>query len=198
MANYKVTKEMTATKIKNAVKIDLFNEFEIFLKEKFGEENVGMVRYGSTPKNELAFIVGAVNDEGFEYDVVATINPTVKDWKEKRTKSRTTDAFDFEQYKEDYEDYLTEKATKQAEAKAKKGTNKSKAEKEKELAEKKAELEKIQKLVKERQEKELAEKIAKAKTAEITTEITDETTEEVTTEITDEIDGDIEGEITNE
>lgn len=166
MANYTITKDMTATKIKNNVKIDLFNEFEIFLKEKYGAENVAMVRYGSTPKNELAFVVGAVNDEGFEYDLVATINPTVKDWKEKKTKSRTTEAFDFEQYKEDYDNYLTEKATKQAESKAKKGVNKSKAEKEKELAEKKAELEKIQKAVIEKQKKELAEKVAKAKSDE--------------------------------
>lgn len=170
MANYTITKDMTATKIKNNVKIDLCNEFEIFLKEKYGAENVAMVRYGSTPKNELAFVVGAVNDEGFEYDLVATINPTVKDWKEKKTKSRTTEAFDFEQYREDYDNYLTEKATKQAESKAKKGVNKSKSEKEKELAEKKAELEKIQKAVIEKQKKELAEKIAKAKADENTNE----------------------------
>ena len=174
MVNYKITKDMTATKIKNTVKIDLFNEFEIFLKEKYGAENVAMVRYGSTPKNELAFIVGAVSDEGFEYDIVATINPTVKDWKDKKTKSRTTEAFDFEQYKEDYDNYLTEKATKQAESKAKKGVNKSKAEKEKELAEKKAELEKIQKAVIEKQKKELAEKVAKAKAEESTEENTEE------------------------
>ena len=180
MANYTITKDMTATKVKNNVKIDLFNEFEIFLKEKYGDENVAMVRYGSTPKNELAFIVGSVDEEGFEYDVVATINPTVKDWKEKKTKSRTTEAFDFEQYKEDYDNYLTEKATKQAESKAKKGINKSKAEKEKELAEKKAELEKIQRAVIEKQKKALAEKVAKAKAK--AEENTNESTEENTNE----------------
>ena len=118
MATFKVTKEMTATKIKSAIKATLLNEFEQFLIQKYGDSAVGMVRYGSTPKNELAFIVGSIEDDGFEYDVVATVNATVKDWKEKKTKSRTTEAFDFEQYKADYDDYLTEKATKQAESKA--------------------------------------------------------------------------------
>ena len=119
-----------------------------------------MVRYGSTPKNELAFIVGSIEDDGFEYDVVATVNPTVKDWKEKKTKSRTTDAFDFEQYKADYDNYLTEKATKQAESKARRNV---KSEKEQEKAERKAELEQAIQRADEKSKAKTAEQVANAK-----------------------------------
>lgn len=160
MATFKVTKEMTVTKIKNAIKANLLNDFEQFLVQKYGENAVGMVRYGSTPKNELAFIAGSVEDDGFEYDVVATVNPTVKDWKEKKTKSRTTAAFDFEQYKTDYDDYLTDKATKQAESKTKKNV---KSAKEQEKAERKAELEQAEKRAEEKTRAKLAEQLAKAK-----------------------------------
>ena len=160
MATFKVTKEMTATKIKNAIKANLLNDFEEFLIQKYGDNAVGMVRYGSTPKNELAFIVGSIEDEGFEYDVVATVNPTVKDWKEKKTKSRTTDAFDFEQYKADYDDYLTEKATKQAESNARKNV---KSAKEQEKAERKAEVEAAAKRAMEKSKAKTAEEVAKAK-----------------------------------
>ena len=160
MATFKVTKEMTATKIKNAIKTNLLNDFEEFLIQKYGENAVGMVRYGSTPKNELAFIVGSIEDEGFEYDVVATVNPTVKDWKEKKTKSRTTDAFDFEQYKADYDDYLTDKATKQAESNARKNV---KSAKEQEKAEHKAETEAAAKRAMEKSKAKTAEEVAKAR-----------------------------------
>ena len=160
MATFKVTKEMTATKIKNAIKANLLNDFEQFLIQKYGENAVGMVRYGSTPKNELAFIVGSVDDDGFEHDVVATVNPTVKDWKEKKTKSRTIDAFDFEQYKVDYDDYLTDKATKQAESKARKNV---KSAKEQEKAERKAEVEAAAKRAMEKSKAKTAEEVAKAK-----------------------------------
>ena len=160
MATFKVTKEMTATKIKSAIKTTLLNEFEQFLIQKYGDSAVGMVRYGSTPKNELAFIVGSIEDDGFEYDVVATVNPTVKDWKEKKTKSRTTDAFDFEQYKADYDDYLTEKATKQAESKARRNV---KSEKEQAKAERRAEVELAAQRAKEKTDKKYAEMVANAK-----------------------------------
>ena len=160
MATFKVTKEMTATKIKSAIKTTLLNEFEQFLIQKYGDSAVGMVRYGSTPKNELAFVVGSIEEDGFEYDVVATVNPTVKDWKEKKTKSRTTEAFDFEQYKADYDDYLTEKATKQAESKARRNV---KSEKEQAKAERMAELELAAQRAKEKVDKKYAEMVANAK-----------------------------------
>ena len=160
MATFKVTKEMTVTKIKNAIKANLLNDFEQFLIQKYGDNAVGMVRYGSTPKNELAFIVGSVDDDGFEHDVVATVNPTVKDWKEKKTKSRTTDAFDFEQYKADYDNYLTDKATKQAESNARKNV---KSAKEQEKSERKAETEAAAKRAMEKSKAKTAEEVAKAR-----------------------------------
>jgi hypothetical protein len=106
------------------------------------------------------FVLGTIDDDGFEYDVVATVNPTVKDWKEKKTKSRTTDAFDFEQYKADYDNYLTEKATKQAESKARKNV---KSEKELAKAERKAELEQAAQRAKEKTDQKYAEMVANAK-----------------------------------
>ena len=160
MATFKVTKEMTPTKIKGAIKATLLNEFEQFLIQKYGDSAVGMVRYGSTPKNELAFIVGSIEDEGFEYDVVATVNLTIKDWKEKKTKSRTTEAFNFKQYKTDYDNYLTEKATKQAESKARRNV---KSEKEQAKAERRAEVELAAQRAKEKTDKKYAEMVANAK-----------------------------------
>lgn len=160
MATFKVTKEMTATKIKNAIKANLLNDFEQFLVQKYGESAVGMVRYGSTPKNELAFTVGTVYEDSVEYDAVATINPTVKDWKEKKTKSRTTDAFNFEEYKADYENYWTDKANKQAESKARKNV---KSAKEQEKAERKTELEQAIQRANEKSKAKTAEQVAKVK-----------------------------------
>lgn len=160
MATFKVTKEMTATKIKNAIKANLLNDFEQFLVQKYGENAVGMVRYGSTPKNELGFVVGSVDDDGIEYDVVATVNPTVKDWKEKQTKSRTIVSFDFEIHKKEYDNYLTDKATKQAESKARKNV---KSEKEQAKAERKAELEQAIQRADEKSRAKTAEQVANAK-----------------------------------
>ena len=53
MATFKVTKEMTATKIKNAIKANLLNEFEQFLIQKYGDNAVGMVRYGQRQRMNL-------------------------------------------------------------------------------------------------------------------------------------------------
>lgn len=117
MATFKVTKEMTEMKIRNAIKTKLIEECEKILIDKYGEKAVGMIRYGSIPKNELAFIVGSVEEDKVEYDIVATVNLSVKNWKHKEAKLRTVIAPDFELAKEDYKNYLTDRAAKQTKAK---------------------------------------------------------------------------------
>ena len=117
MATFKVTKEMTEMKIRNAIKTKLIEEFSQILIERYGEDSVGMIRYGSIPKNELAFIVGSVEEDKVEYDLVATVNLSVKNWKHKETKLKTVIAPDFELAKKDYKNYLIDRAVKQAKAK---------------------------------------------------------------------------------
>ena len=117
MATFKVTKEMTETKIRNIIKAKLIEKFEKILIQEYGEDSVGMIRYGSMPKNELAFIVGSVEEDKVEYDIIATVNLSVKNWKHKEAKLRTVIAPDFELAKKDYKNYLIDRAVKQAKAK---------------------------------------------------------------------------------
>lgn len=165
MRKYTVTEEMTVTKVKNTAKLDIIKEFEEFLIQKYGEENVGMVRYGTakTSKNELAFKVGTVEKGGYEFPLYCTINPTVKDFDEKVTSKKTVEAFDFEGGKAEYDEYLTEKAQKQADARDRRNeklpkVSKTKQQKTAELEAKKKALEEIQQRVKEKQMKQLEEK----------------------------------------
>ena len=117
MATFKVTKEMTEMKIRNAIKTKLIEEFSQILIERYGDNAVGMIRYGSIPKNELAFIVGSVEEDKVEYDIIATVNLSVKNWKHKDAKLRTVIAPDFELAKKDYKNYLIDRAVKQTKAK---------------------------------------------------------------------------------
>lgn len=159
---YTVSKEMTVKKIKDTIKVDMVALFEEFLTEKFGAENVKRVRYGSTPKNELAFKVDTVTENGMEYDCCVAINPTVKDWEDRKVGKGVREAFDFDEYAKAYDDYLTDKAIKQAESKARKekATAKSK-EKEERIKENKEALERAEQKSREKTAKMLEE--AKAK-----------------------------------
>ena len=109
---------------------------------EFGEENVAMVRTGGTSQvNEIGVRIGTITDtDGFTYDFCATINPTIKGFKERVTKRYTVEAFDFETAKQAYVDDVTAK-TKEKEAKAKAKAEKierdKKAREEKKLAKEK-------------------------------------------------------------
>lgn len=142
MANYTITRENGITKVSASAKAEVSTIVTEALTTAFGAKNVAMVRTGGTsPSNVLAVRVGTLTDEsGFEHDLCVTLNATVKSYKEKVTKNYTVEAFDFDACREAYEDYLTDKATKQAEAEAKKAErkakgSKTKAEKAKALAE---------------------------------------------------------------
>lgn len=135
--DYKMTRTETMAKIKAKVKAQLMTEFKDFLAEKYGDDSVAMVRTGnSSPVNEIGFSAGtAIDENGTPYDIVCTVNPTVKDWLDRVGTKKTFEAFDFETAKAEYELYVAEKAEKEA-TKAK-----EKAEKEKAKADKKKEKE---------------------------------------------------------
>ena len=121
MANYTITKENGITRISASAKSEVNEVITKALADAFGSENVAMVRTGgSSPVNCLAIRVGTLTDEsGFEHDLCVTVDTTVKSYKDRVTKRYTVEAFDFETAVACYENYLTEKATKQAEAAAK-------------------------------------------------------------------------------
>ena len=145
MTNYTITKKNGITKISASAKTEVSTIVTEALITAYGAENVAIVRTGgSSPSNVLAVRVGTLTDEsGFEHDICVTLDATVKSYKEKVTKRYTVEAFDFDACREAYEDYLTDKATKKAEAKkaeCKAKGSKSRAEKDAEKAKKSAEL----------------------------------------------------------
>ena len=125
MANYTITKDFGTGKANTQAKAELVEIITKALAEHYGEDNVAMVRIGtSTQTNEIGVRIGTLTDiDGFEYDFCATINPTIKGHKEKVTKRYTVAPFDFEMAKQAYIDHIEDKertARENAEKKAKK------------------------------------------------------------------------------
>lgn len=116
-----ITKENTITKVKADKKAEVIEKITAFLAGEYGEDAVAMVRTGNTSKtNEIAVIVDTAEVEGETNPIVVTINPTVKEFANRKTDKKTYTAFDFAVAKAEYETYVAEKATKDAEkAKAK-------------------------------------------------------------------------------
>ena len=139
MKNVIITKDFGIGKANAQAKANLTELILNALITEFGEENVAMVRTGSTSQvNEIGVRIGTITDaDGFTYDSCATINPTIKGFKERVTKRYTVEAFDFETAKQAYIDDLTAK-TQEKEAKAKAKAEKierdKKAREEKKLA----------------------------------------------------------------
>lgn len=119
--NFTITKDFGITKAQAAAKARLTEIIMSALVSEFGEENVAMVRTGSsTQVNEIGVRVGAINVDGFEFDFCSTLNPTIKSYKEKVTKRYTVEAFDFEGARQSYSDWVTAKALEQEEKEKKK------------------------------------------------------------------------------
>ena len=120
MKNIVITKDFGTGKANVQAKAELTELIMNALIAKFGEENVAMIRTGGTSQvNEIGVRIGAITDaDGFTYDFCATINPTIKGFKERVTKRYTVEAFDFETAKQAYVDDVTAK-TQEKEAKAK-------------------------------------------------------------------------------
>ena len=134
MMNVTITKDFGIGKANVQAKAVLTEIITKALVEAFGEENVAMVRTGGTSQvNEIGVRMGTITDaDGFSYDFCATVNPTIKGFKERVTKRYTVEAFDFDSVRQAYIDDTTAKAEEKeakAEAKAKK-TAKDKAERE--------------------------------------------------------------------
>ena len=151
MMNVTITKDFGTGKANAQAKANLTELIMNALIAEFGEENVAMVRTGGTSQvNEIGVRIGTITDaDGFTYDFCATINPTIKGFKERVTKRYTVEAFDFDSARQAYVDDVTAK-TQEKEAKAK------------------ARAEKIERDKKAREEKKLAN--AKAKETETTAE----------------------------
>lgn len=118
MMNYVETKEMTATKVKAEAKGWTTDTIISALAEILGAENVGMVRTGSgsSQKNEIGAVIGTVDVNGVEKEVVVTINVAAKPYSDSpATAKRQYSAFNFASARQVYEDYLTDKETKAAE-----------------------------------------------------------------------------------
>ena len=134
MMNVTITKDFGTGKANAQAKATLTEIITKALVEAFGEENVAMIRTGGTSQvNEIGVRMGTIIDAGgFSYDFCATVNPTIKGFKERVTKRYTIEAFDFDSARQAYIDDTTAKAEEKgakAEAKAKK-TAKDKAERE--------------------------------------------------------------------
>ena len=122
MKNVVITKDFGTGKANAQAKAELTELIMNALIAELGEENVAMIRTGGTSQvNEIGARIGTITDaDGFTYDFCATINPTIKGFKERVTKRYTVEAFDFETAKQAYIDDLTAKIQeKEAKAKAK-------------------------------------------------------------------------------
>ena len=134
MKNIVITKDFGTGKANAQAKAELTEIIINALAQVFGDENVAMVRTGgSTQVNEIGVKIGTITDiDGYEYDFCATINPTIKGFKEKVTKRYTVEAFDFETVKQSYIDDV---AAKSAEKEAKANTKAEKIAKDKAIRE---------------------------------------------------------------
>ena len=143
MKNVVITKDFGTGKANAQAKAELTEIIMNALIAEFGEENVAMVRTGGTSQvNEIGVRIGTITDaDGFTYDFCATINPTIKGFKERVTKRYTVEAFDFDSARQAYVDDVTAKVQEKevkAKARAEKIERDKKAREEKKLANAKA------------------------------------------------------------
>ena len=117
---YTVDKTNSITKIKAEIKA-MATEFLLSaLREKYGEDNVKMVRTGNTSKsNDIAFIFDeATGEDGEVNPIVVAINPSVKEFSNHTSdKGKVYVPFDFYAAANEYDDYVEEKEAKAQAAK---------------------------------------------------------------------------------
>ena len=115
------SKDYSSTKVKADAKAWATEKVLEALTELLGAENVGMVRTGSTSskKNEIGAVIGNVLTADGELPVAVTINISAKPYTDSPASAkRPYKAFDFMEARNDYEVYVDEKLTKEAEKKA--------------------------------------------------------------------------------
>lgn len=128
---YTVSKDNTVTKIKAEVKAEVTEVLMAALRERYGTENVAMVRTGKTSKtNEIAFRVDeATGEDGEVNSVVVTINPSVKEFSNHTSdKGKVYVPFDFLAANAEYESYIEDKERATAEREAAKAAKRAKDE----------------------------------------------------------------------
>ena len=140
MNTFTVTKDFGITKVSAKAKADVNRIIMNALAEAYGEDNVKMVRVGSsTETNSIGVRVGELIDGGFSYELCLTVDSTVKSHKDKVTKRYTVEAFDFDSAVERYNNHIEEKAQAEREKAEKKAKDiakrNEKAQREKEVKE---------------------------------------------------------------
>lgn len=171
MERFTVSRDCGIGKISATVKEGMINKIMNFLKEEYGQDNVAMVRVGtSSETNEIGVRVGELIEDGFEYDLCMTVNATVKSHKDKFTKRYTVPAFDFDFCRECYDNYIKEKKEKEIEKETKRAERKTSAQKKEEYKAK--QLEELKERQKENREKDMKkyEEMRKEKEQEQETE----------------------------
>lgn len=116
MGTYVMTKDFTNAKIKTQAKVDITSILIDALKDKLGEDAVSMIRTrsGQSFTNEIGVVFGTVDKNGEELPLVITINPTVKEFEDRKTAKKVYIPFDFAEAKAEYEEYLADKEDKTA------------------------------------------------------------------------------------
>ena len=110
MNTFTVTKDFGITKVSAKAKADVNGIIMDALVAAYGQENVKMVRMGSsTETNAIGVRVGELIEDGFSYELCLTVESTVKSHKDKVTKRYTVEAFDFDSAVAKYEKYVDEK-----------------------------------------------------------------------------------------
>jgi len=115
-------KEYTYNELKNETGIkatataDLIADLTEMLVNKFGEENVRKVG-----NKVIGFVASTVIDkDGCPHDLIFTVDPTIKDWDEKKRNGRTKPIFDLFEAAEAYEIEVKTKAKEREEKRVKK------------------------------------------------------------------------------
>ena len=123
MANFVEDKSNSITKVKAQMKAEIMNYIIKCLISKYGEENCSYVRNGNgqSKTKEFAVRCGTVEAGGEEYEGVVCINASAKDYREHTSdKGKVYTPFEFNVMREEFEIYLEERATKEADSKSKK------------------------------------------------------------------------------
>lgn len=121
MKNYETSKTVTQKVIQTQAKNEIVPEIVEMLRQMYGAENVAIGRTGDgkSKVNEIVVRFGTVDGES---DICFTINPVVKGWTERKTKTATYKPFDFDEAVANYDKWAEEKeekARKKKEEKAK-------------------------------------------------------------------------------
>jgi hypothetical protein len=93
------SKAKNETAARNQARADLTALFLEFVKEKFGEEDSGLV-----DKDTIAFVFGdAVDKDGYPCDMAATLKIIVKNYQDHCGTKKYTPAWNFYVHKEHFE-----------------------------------------------------------------------------------------------